>query len=389
MVIIKIFFITILSILFLLIASCAQNQQIICNKPYILVGNSCCLDKNNNNVCDKDEEKTKEEVTCDKPYIKVGNNCCLDKNDNKICDSDEKEITTSTSEEKSNFSIADLQSDINKVLNAPVLLVKDFNTNKFQVYSDTKISNVKFLGKYGEKSGYGSSNYFKLITKKPVMVIQIGDKDSYLKDYNHFYDFVRNNKNIFIESAIKSKEIFENEFKNGELPRLIFLKNRPREASYAETAKYTDHQEISSKLFFDNITFPETVSKRIAQIFYVRVNKYEVNISYNSSYHPKGEIIEGLSNINLAYNMIVYCNPSIVIILNEECFGQGTYFCQGTGYSHDLDFDDSDVDATFFLTNLRSYYDPYTRFAQALIDMCDQKYKFSFIKDVDYKGGII
>ena len=26
-----------------------------CNKPYILVGNTCCLDKNYNNICDKDE----------------------------------------------------------------------------------------------------------------------------------------------------------------------------------------------------------------------------------------------------------------------------------------------------------------------------------------------
>jgi hypothetical protein len=27
-----------------------------CNKPYILVGTGCCLDQNDNNVCDSDEE---------------------------------------------------------------------------------------------------------------------------------------------------------------------------------------------------------------------------------------------------------------------------------------------------------------------------------------------
>ena len=32
-----------------------------------------------------------EEVTCNKPYIKVGNDCCLDMNDNGICDKDEEE----------------------------------------------------------------------------------------------------------------------------------------------------------------------------------------------------------------------------------------------------------------------------------------------------------
>ncbi len=30
------------------------------------------------------------QVTCDKPYIKVGTSCCLDQNDNNICDNDEK-----------------------------------------------------------------------------------------------------------------------------------------------------------------------------------------------------------------------------------------------------------------------------------------------------------
>jgi len=30
-----------------------------------------------------------KEVTCDKPYIKVGESCCLDNNDNNICDKDE------------------------------------------------------------------------------------------------------------------------------------------------------------------------------------------------------------------------------------------------------------------------------------------------------------
>ena len=339
------------------------------------------MDKNNNNVCDKDEETAKNEVVCNSPYIKVGANCCLDKNKNSVCDSDEKEELISASAnsgETSNFSIIELQSDINRVLNTPILLVKDFNTDKYQVYSDME-SRSKFFGKVS------GNPYFKIVTKKPVMVIKIRDKQNYLKDYNNFYDFVRNNKDIFVEPAIKSKEIFENEFKNGELPKLIYLQQFVRDTANAEKARYNDSTEISSNLFFDNLTFPETVSNRIAQIFYVRVNKYKVNVSAGSH---SGIVTGDLGNINLAYNMIVYCNPSTIISLNEECFGQGIYFCQGTGANRDTDFDRYDADENFFLTNLKAYYDPYTRLAQALIDMCDQKYKFSYIKDIDYKGGI-
>lgn len=33
-----------------------NNAQVVCTKPYILVGTSCCLDENNNGICDKDEQ---------------------------------------------------------------------------------------------------------------------------------------------------------------------------------------------------------------------------------------------------------------------------------------------------------------------------------------------
>ena len=32
------------------------KDDIICNSPYLRVGSECCLDQNNNSICDKDEE---------------------------------------------------------------------------------------------------------------------------------------------------------------------------------------------------------------------------------------------------------------------------------------------------------------------------------------------
>ena len=44
-------------------------------------------------LSDEDLERISEKaVVCDKPYIRVGMECCLDKNDNSICDKDETEI---------------------------------------------------------------------------------------------------------------------------------------------------------------------------------------------------------------------------------------------------------------------------------------------------------
>ncbi|MCX8195436.1 MAG: hypothetical protein N3G22_05035, partial [Candidatus Micrarchaeota archaeon] len=47
--------------LFVFFTGCAQQPpapptpSIVCNPPYIQVGKDCCLDHNNNSICDKDE----------------------------------------------------------------------------------------------------------------------------------------------------------------------------------------------------------------------------------------------------------------------------------------------------------------------------------------------
>ena len=43
-----------LVILSVILAGC-QTGEVVCNKPYIKVGTSCCLDQNDNNICDSDE----------------------------------------------------------------------------------------------------------------------------------------------------------------------------------------------------------------------------------------------------------------------------------------------------------------------------------------------
>ncbi|MBR9705111.1 hypothetical protein GOV12_06880 [Candidatus Pacearchaeota archaeon] len=64
----------------------------LCNAPYMEFANTCCLDKNYNQVCDNDEkiEEEKEKVLdCTRPYIKKGNTCCLDEDRNRVCDKDD------------------------------------------------------------------------------------------------------------------------------------------------------------------------------------------------------------------------------------------------------------------------------------------------------------
>lgn len=54
-----------LLILAVLVLSGCKNSitggAVVCNKPYILAGNNCCLDENDNKLCDKDETEPQAE----------------------------------------------------------------------------------------------------------------------------------------------------------------------------------------------------------------------------------------------------------------------------------------------------------------------------------------
>lgn len=65
------------------------SNKPLCNYPYTQVGNSCCLDKNFNGICDSDEIQKENIKYCSRPYIKDGTACCLDIDDNRICDQEE------------------------------------------------------------------------------------------------------------------------------------------------------------------------------------------------------------------------------------------------------------------------------------------------------------
>lgn len=56
-----------ISLLFLI----GCTQKVICNEPYILVGTDCCLDKNINTICDKDESVPEEILSsdCENPVL--------------------------------------------------------------------------------------------------------------------------------------------------------------------------------------------------------------------------------------------------------------------------------------------------------------------------------
>jgi len=322
-----------------------------------------------------------EKSVCNKPYFEFKNNeCCLDKDDNSICDKDEQTVETlevketlkpepeiETKEEETKFlTIEDLQADMGNVIRETLVLTKDPEIGSALIYSN-KIINTKFLGKYGIKQ------YSKVITKKPQIVIQITNKDDYLEENIDFQNFVTENKNLFIETALKSKEIFENAFEE-DLPKLIYLKLDQNAISQSKRATYVNHSQTSSVLFYDNITFPETVSENVAELIYIKVNKYDVTVNHPSKWGTKG-YTEKLSNINYGQSIVVKCSPNLVIGLSYEDYG---------GYStakYERDYDKLGIDSSYFKTSLRDHYQDLIKDSQALVKMCEQRYQFTYVRE--------
>ncbi|MHC1567763.1 MAG: hypothetical protein ACXQTD_08740 [Candidatus Syntropharchaeia archaeon] len=56
-----IFAIAIIGVIVISYVQQPKQETVTCNPPYIKVGTTCCLDENNNNICDKDEQIAPEE----------------------------------------------------------------------------------------------------------------------------------------------------------------------------------------------------------------------------------------------------------------------------------------------------------------------------------------
>ncbi|UZE94298.1 MAG: hypothetical protein IB618_01870 [Candidatus Pacearchaeota archaeon] len=50
-------FVVVIVLAFIFISNSNKSQEVICNSPYIKVGTFCCIDKDNNNICDNDQPK--------------------------------------------------------------------------------------------------------------------------------------------------------------------------------------------------------------------------------------------------------------------------------------------------------------------------------------------
>jgi micrococcal nuclease len=120
------------------------------------------------------QEQQTQQVTCNKPYILVGTSCCLDQNDNSICDKDET-IPESTPPQQS----AQQETMPDKV-NAMVSRVIDGDTIELQGNIEVRLLGINTLEE-GQPYYQESTNRLKELVEGKIVVLEsdVQDKDQY------------------------------------------------------------------------------------------------------------------------------------------------------------------------------------------------------------------
>lgn len=127
---------------------------------------------------------TEKQTTCKSPYTQNGTNCCLDQNNNKVCDSDEMEK-------------APLKAEIDETQKSIIDKTSDAETNKEQTKEEEpKTKEIEELeddineimkSTYTFKQDKDNQNFVKSNNLKYYVIHKINDSKDYIKNMDDFY----------------------------------------------------------------------------------------------------------------------------------------------------------------------------------------------------------
>jgi len=344
--------IILVSLLVLFIVGCANQQMpaenlfkqivggdtIVCNKPYIRYADDCCLDKDDNAICDSDEVREEPEDGCGNDVCDGGEDCNNCRIDCGKC-----------------FSLANLQVDMGKVIDWETVLTKQDEDDVADYYVNSE-GRARLLGKYNILERKNPTILYHMVFSRwHILLNQIRDEKDYIKDSDEFYQYMIENNDYFLRPMKEARDTFQEEIKNGRLFELMFKKN-------ADEYKFKEMNSHETVLF-DNVTQMETVGDKIVETVYVSIDKYEV------SYDREGAsrlINKDFSGINYEHLISVYCSPSLIITLYQY-----------DNYIEEF-YDSHLEDSTFFLDDIRHDRKSLLVDATALVDMCEKQYEFSY-----------
>lgn len=296
-------------------------------------------------------QQAQQGPTCNKPYILVGTECCLDKNDNAICDKDE-------TEQSSSYTIGDLQADINKVLKGRFkydVLTKSPASNKdFDFYTDKQ----RLATLIAERDS--SSQYIQLLDKFGISAFDIKSNSQYIYDQNDLFEFTNSYLHLLTSfTKLRKEQILTEVHTGGEIWEESLGKQ-----TYGTNLTFVSLSLVSEEKIYDNLTKVELLPNKIVEILQATVEKYELWYNYTN---PVRELKDRPTKFDLvsvhylqAYS--IQCNQNLVITIYADPY-------LGKTNAHSLK------------DHIRSIRTIMLREAQAIIEMCEQRYDVTYIRN--------
>jgi len=345
-------------VLVLLVSACEVQKvvKVECNKPYIKVGTSCCLDKDDNAICDKDEVKEEPKVEVKEEPVEE------DSCGNDICDS--KESCKSCQEDCGKcFSLYGVQSSIKDSTTYDVVLSETNEDSKSQIYTYSELK-TKLLGKY-PVSGEGSNPqepYYKVLSKTKVLVAKIKDKSNFIKDKTELLSYLESIKGDILISVGEAGSMFQEDLKR-DLPDLMYkVEKSANTVIQSERYDLVDFEITDEKEFFDTISMSEAGDK-IAEILFITADTYDVTYKMTETNHDEPR---ELSALNYIYAMAIHCSPSFVVVLYAKEEHSKT------------NYDKYGIEQSYFMDDIRADRKKLLEDSTSMAKTCEELYDFNY-----------
>ncbi|MDP3734207.1 MAG: hypothetical protein Q8R37_03175 [Nanoarchaeota archaeon] len=301
------------------------------------------------------------QVVCNKPYILVGTECCLDKNDNSICDRDETgnllESDNGSNVKASSYTLSDLQADIGNVLifNPDEFLVlqkdKEFADISFFAYQPLRTNTLGITSSYDKKVN-------KVLPYRLVTVSLMSENP--IKPGEELLAYVKNNEHYFSEHIERNRQEFIESFQKGDALKLIQKNYNDNELSYIS------HSLNNQEVIVDETILLESVSQKIVLRHLISLDHYNiiVNRTTENYWEKPAEDLTLVTGLNYLQSATIFCTPENTITIYNK------------NIHYYVDFK-ANVLTDYYKNQLPSIISD----AQALINMCEKRYEFSYLRE--------
>lgn len=271
-------------VLVLILAGC--GQKIVCNKPYILVGSECCLDKDDNGICDKDEIKEESKVIEEPPKQE-----------------ETKEIQETAPVEV--YSVYDLQNDLNDIYGGVYTFSKT-ETESINYYESVLGSNLREVVDENNPNLVYNVN----VDYRNMIIEELKDKK--IETSEEFKNYVGEQFRIYKEAVEDKRKSFEDEYKN--LAREVYIKSP---ISYV----YYQFKDLSKEAILPLDEF-SVIEEGIIENLYVSLDNYIFNyiMAYKEDKLESSTLTSEKKDqfFDLRYSVSILCKPNLIVHLNEK-----------------------------------------------------------------------